>query len=871
MTERYEPTPQTDESTTETTTSGWYGSTRRRDFLKAVGAGALVGTLGATTASAAPEMTDFVETDGTDFVVNGRPIYFNGTNNFWISNSHADRQRVDDLIELFDGLGLDILRTWAHCAGGDGHCIQPELGVYDEAGLQHLDYIVAKAKQHGIRLVLGLADNWDHDGGIPQYVEWIDGLEDRGDFYTMEAGREAYRNHVETILTRTNTITGIEYRNEPAIAMWELCNEPRLESDQAANVDDHHGALHDWFADMSAYIKELDSNHLVSTGAEGFYTREDGENWMYDDWTGSDYIENHSIDTIDACSFHMYPHWWPGLGVEGHFGEDDFVTCVEWITQHVVDAHQKVGKPVYCGEFNVNAEQGLEVRNSALERWYDTFDEYDANAALPWQIVLEDTDDHDGFQLYPSESGHIVEAYGDAVASKTGGSDGGPIADAVSPETLRVGETGEFSAAYSAGGGRELASYEWAFGDGTTGSGELVGHAFDAAGEYEVTLTVTDEGGVSATNTESVTVEGIPENSFVVEGAGRQIHEEITEFHVAYGTQAGDFDVEANVATMNSTDPSAQAGIVALADLEADGAIGAVAVSPSEGTELVRAYDETTATWRQRLRDDRAPPLWLRLERTDDTVTGYASEDGESWTELESGQVDFDEDVFLGLFVSSNSAGDRCTVQFDDVAWLATQEWAHTDVGDVGVSGSATAGTGETGGDGGGGGSDPEPPASPTDVWVGEATETTVAIGWEAVDEADAYRVSLGGSLETETELETGETETTIDGLEPDTAYEIGVSAVADGEESAVEAITASTLPAGGDGPPSIDGTEPADTTGDGLYNDVTGSGETTTTDVTVFFEHVDDPAVTEYPEYYDFDGNGQVTVTDVVDLFESL
>ncbi|WP_207591312.1 glycosyl hydrolase [Halomontanus rarus] len=71
--------------------------------------------------------------------------------------------------------------------------------------------------------------------------------------------------------------------------------------------------------------------------------------------------------------------------------------------------------------------------------------------------------------------------------------------------------------------------------------------------------------------------------------------------------------------------------------------------------------------------------------------------------------------------------------------------------------------------------------------------------------------------------------------------------------------------------PPAIDGSEPADTTGDGLYNDLTGSGQTTTSDVTVFFEHVDDPVVTEYPEYYDFDGNGQVTVIDVVDLFDSL
>ncbi|MCU4740623.1 glycoside hydrolase family 5 protein [Natronoglomus mannanivorans] len=82
-------------------------------------------------------------------------------------------------------------------------------------------------------------------------------------------------------------------------------------------------------------------------------------------------------------------------------------------------------------------------------------------------------------------------------------------------------------------------------------------------------------------------------------------------------------------------------------------------------------------------------------------------------------------------------------------------------------------------------------------------------------------------------------------------------------------------VPGGGngepEGPPAIDGTQPADTTGDGLHNDFTGSGSTTTTDVNVFFENIDNPDVADYPQYYDFDGNGQVSVTDVVELFESL
>ncbi|WP_276252473.1 cellulase family glycosylhydrolase [Halomontanus rarus] len=59
------------------------------------------------------------------------------------------------------------------------------------------------------------------------------------------------------------------------------------------------------------------------------------------------------------------------------------------------------------------------------------------------------------------------------------------------------------------------------------------------------------------------------------------------------------------------------------------------------------------------------------------------------------------------------------------------------------------------------------------------------------------------------------------------------------------------------------------DTTGDGLHNDINGDGETTTTDVTEFFDGFND----EYSDaqYYDFSGDGQVTTTDVIELFNSL
>ena len=51
-----------------------------------------------------------------------------------------------------------------------------------------------------------------------------------------------------------------------------------------------------------------------------------------------------------------------------------------------------------------------------------------------------------------------------------------------------------------------IASYTWDFGDGELASGVLVDHTFDAIGNFEVTLTVTDNDGDSSQSMQVVVV-----------------------------------------------------------------------------------------------------------------------------------------------------------------------------------------------------------------------------------------------------------------------------------------------------------------------------------------------------------------------------
>ncbi|SMO64990.1 PKD domain-containing protein [Halorubrum cibi] len=63
-----------------------------------------------------------------------------------------------------------------------------------------------------------------------------------------------------------------------------------------------------------------------------------------------------------------------------------------------------------------------------------------------------------------------------------------------------------FNAVDSAAPGSEIVSYEWEFGDGETGSGETVTHAYADPGGYNVRLTVTDDRDASASTVETVSV-----------------------------------------------------------------------------------------------------------------------------------------------------------------------------------------------------------------------------------------------------------------------------------------------------------------------------------------------------------------------------
>lgn len=67
-----------------------------------------------------------------------------------------------------------------------------------------------------------------------------------------------------------------------------------------------------------------------------------------------------------------------------------------------------------------------------------------------------------------------------------------------------------FDATSSADADGSIVSYAWDFGDGNSGSGQTTTHTYLSSGNYSATLTVTDDQGLTATLTESISVQTAP-------------------------------------------------------------------------------------------------------------------------------------------------------------------------------------------------------------------------------------------------------------------------------------------------------------------------------------------------------------------------
>ncbi|KAI4336861.1 hypothetical protein L6164_015338 [Bauhinia variegata] len=350
----------------------------------------------------------FVKTRGVQLFLNGSPFYANGFNAYWlmyVASDPSQRDKVSSAFQEAKNHGLDIARTWAFSDGGY-RPLQYSPGSYNEQMFQGLDFVISEARKYGIKLVLSLVNNYDNLGGKKQYVDWArsqgQSINSEDDFFTNPVVKGYYKNHIKTVLTRSNSVTGVAYKDDSTIMAWELMNEIRCPSDQSGKT------VQAWITEMASYLKSIDENHLLEAGLEGFYgqsKQQSNPNFL----VGTDFIANNQIPGIDFATVHSYPDQW--LSGSGYENQISFLGS--WLNDHIQDAQNILGKPLLFAEFGISSKNlgsGSDQRDQLFNKVYSAI--YSsastggaAVGGLFWQLLAQGMDSfRDGYEVVLSES-----------------------------------------------------------------------------------------------------------------------------------------------------------------------------------------------------------------------------------------------------------------------------------------------------------------------------------------------------------------------------------------------------------------------------------------------------------------------------------
>lgn len=351
----------------------------------------------AVNATDNPSSTSFIKTSGTRFMLDDRPFFVTGVNNHYLT--YASKNEVLGVLDDAVAIGANVLRTYLQPVIGslDGsiptiwnwrlEADASDLGtkgayvlywdprankmmVNDSAdGMQKVDFLIAEAGKRRIKLVIAFLDFWAYTGGAQQMRSWYGSQDKSGFFFRDARTKRDYKAWISYVVQRVNPLTGITYRDDPTIMAWELMNEGNAEPEALRLA---------WTAEMSAYVKSLDPNHLVSSGHANV----------------SEKLSDLTIPTLDFGTWHGYPLYYK-LTVRQF---DDLIR--EFCRLAVRD-----GKPVLLEEFGYARSNRQSVEAYAM--WLDTLAS-DRNCAgwVVWRLVSRQdsgrypVDEYDQFDVH---------------------------------------------------------------------------------------------------------------------------------------------------------------------------------------------------------------------------------------------------------------------------------------------------------------------------------------------------------------------------------------------------------------------------------------------------------------------------------------
>jgi endo-1,4-beta-mannosidase len=294
----------------------------------------------ALTAKPFKRSDHFITVKGTEFYDGDEPFRYVGTNNYTLHM--VEPASLEYILSWAEKLGLTVVRTWAFgetaknekdWAGWEKRrYFTTAPGQYREAAFKDLDAVLVSASKHHLRLILALSNNWADYGGAPEWVKFF-GLTDKNDFFDKPQIKAAFKDYINHMVNRVNTISGVAYKEDPTIMAWDLMNEPWYQRDTSGKF------MGLWIDEMSSYLKSLGVKQLVTTGMEGYRARNGTH------YSGTDFILDQQSPSIDFATFHIYP--------TSQYTQYNLETTQAILAAYVKDGHEILKKPVVMEEFGI--------------------------------------------------------------------------------------------------------------------------------------------------------------------------------------------------------------------------------------------------------------------------------------------------------------------------------------------------------------------------------------------------------------------------------------------------------------------------------------------------------------------------------------
>lgn len=286
------------------------------------------------------------QVDGTHFVVDGKETAFVGTN-LWYAGRLAETEeglvRLRSELDALKEIGISNLRLIAT----------------EGENVEGIRTALAEMESRGMYAVLFLNNTWNWTFGYREYVAAVNGTEvdakadSDHSFCTNKAAIELSQQHIKDLVP--------QLKDSKAIFSWQICNEPRLFSTDPEMQD----AFVDYIYSTAKLIKELDPEHMVSTGSEGSVGCE---------FSMELFERIHNCPDIDYANCHIWPLNWSWIsqddveaGVDNAIAEAD-----KYIDQHI-EACQRIGKPLVLEEFGFPRDGFLFAKGtpvSARDKFY---------------------------------------------------------------------------------------------------------------------------------------------------------------------------------------------------------------------------------------------------------------------------------------------------------------------------------------------------------------------------------------------------------------------------------------------------------------------------------------------------------------------